>query len=115
MIREDIGTKALKKALDRLGQAKIESGQMPMIVENKLAGRALQPLISALNGSAIQQKQSFLIGMKGEKLAPTYWVLDDFFIYPEGFKLFDDEGIASKKREKIDKGYANRPYRYLLW
>ena len=106
LIREDIGSKALKKALDRLGQAKIESGKMPMIVENKLAGRALQPLISALNGSAIQQKQSFLIGMKGEKIGSDLMsVVDDpFIVSGRGSRLFDNEGIATKKRSVIEKG-----------
>ena len=106
LIREDIGSKALKKALDRLGQAKIESGQMPMIVENKIAERALQPLISALNGSAIQQKQSFMIGMKGEKIGSDLMsVVDDpFIVSGRGSKLFDNEGIATKKRNVIEKG-----------
>jgi len=106
LLRKDIGKKALKRALDRLGQEKIESGRMPMIVENKMAGRALQPLISALNGSAIQQKQSFLIDMIGEEIGSGLLsVTDDpFIVSGRGSRLFDNEGIATKKRAVIEKG-----------
>ncbi|MFO7668126.1 MAG: TldD/PmbA family protein [Bacteroidales bacterium] len=112
LVRSDIGSKALKKALDRLGQAKIKSGKMPMIVENKIAGNVLQPLISALNGSSIQQKQSFLIGMKGEKIGSDFMsIIDDpFIISGRGSSLFDNEGMATKKRKVVESGILRTYY-----
>ncbi|MDF1573847.1 MAG: TldD/PmbA family protein [Bacteroidales bacterium] len=112
LIRKDIGKKALKRALDRLGQAKIESGKMPMIVENKMAGRALQPMISALNGGAIQQKQSFLIGMKGEQIGSDLMTImdDPFLVSGRGSRLFDSEGMATEKRSVIEKGILKTYY-----
>jgi PmbA protein len=106
LVRKEIGTKALKRALDRLGQAKIESGKMPMIVENKQAGRSLQPLISALNGYAIQQKQSFLIDMIGEKIGSDLLTVTDdpFIVSGRGSRLFDGEGMATKKRSVFENG-----------
>ena len=106
MIRKGIGEKALKKALDRLGQEKIASGRMPMIVENKQAGRALSPIIQALNGSAIQQKQSFLIDMIGEKIGSDLMTITDdpFIVSGRGSRLFDGEGMATKKRSVIENG-----------
>jgi PmbA protein len=106
LIRKDIGKKALKRAVDRLGQAKIESGKMPMIVENKMAGQSMGPLISALNGSSIQQRQSFLIDMLGEKLGSDLLnVTDDpFIVSGRGSRLFDNEGIATQKRAVFEKG-----------
>jgi PmbA protein len=112
LIRKDIGKKALKRALDRLGQAKIESGKMPMIVENKMAGRPLQPLISALNGYAIQQKQSFLIGMKGEEIGSDLMTIvdDPFIVSGRGSSLFDSEGMATEKRSVVEKGVLKTYY-----
>ena len=112
LIRKDIGKKALKRALDRLGQAKINSGKMPMIVENKMAGSTLGPLISALNGSAIQQKQSFLIGKKGEKIGSELMsIVDDpFIVSGRGSRLFDSEGMATKKRPIVEKGILKNYY-----
>ncbi len=106
LIRKGIGEKALKRALDRLGQGKIESGRMPMIIENKQAGRIAGPLIQALYGSAIQQKQSFLIDMIGEKVGSDLLDITDdpFIISGRGSRLFDGEGIATRKRPVFEKG-----------
>lgn len=112
LIRTDIGTKAMKRALDRLGQAKIDSGRMPMIVENRMAGSPLRPLISALNGSSIQQKQSFLIGMLGEKIGSDLLTIvdDPFIVSGRGSRLFDSEGMATEKRSVVDAGVLNTYY-----
>jgi PmbA protein len=106
LIRKGIGEKALKRAVDRLGQTKIESGKMPMVVENKLAERALQPLLSALYGSAIQRKESFLINMLDEKIGSELLTMeeDPFIVSGRGSRLFDDEGIATQKRSVFEKG-----------
>jgi len=106
LIRKDIGKKALKRAVDRLGQAKIESGKMPMVVENKMAGQSMGPLISALNGSSIQQRQSFLIDMLGKKIGSDLLTVTDdpFIISGRGSRLFDSEGIATQKRAVFEKG-----------
>lgn len=104
--RSGIGEKALKRALDKLGQAKIESARLPMIVENRSAANLLNPLISALNGSSIQQKQSFLIDKIGDKVASEKLSLTDdpFIVSGRGSRLFDNEGLAAKKRVVFDNG-----------
>jgi len=112
LVRTDIGTKAMKRALDRLGQAKIASGKMPMIVENRMAGMTLQPLISALSGSAIQQRQSFLIGMLGEKIGSGLMTITDdpFIVSGRGSRLFDGEGMATELRSVVDNGILSTYY-----
>ncbi|PID91679.1 MAG: modulator protein [Bacteroidetes bacterium] len=107
-----IGKMALKRALDKLGQAKIESGRMPMIVENRQAGRTLSPLISALNGYSIQQKNSFLIDMEGEKIGSDLLDLvdDPFIISGRGSRHFDREGLAMQKRSIIERGVLKSYY-----
>jgi len=112
LVRKDIGKKALKRALDRLGQEKIASGIMPMIVENKSAGNAIGPLISALNGSSIYQKQSYLIGMMGEKIGSDLMTIvdDPFIVSGRGSSLFDDEGMATEKRVVVENGILKNYY-----
>lgn len=112
LIKEGIGGKALKRALDKLGQAKIESGKMPMIVENRLARQTLQPLISALNGRSIQQKNSFLIDMAGEKIGSDLLTLidDPFIVSGNGSRLFDREGLALHRRTIVDQGILKEYY-----
>ncbi|MCK5135272.1 MAG: TldD/PmbA family protein [Bacteroidales bacterium] len=112
LIKEGIGEQALKRALDKLGQEKINSGKMPMIVENRLAGRTIQPLISALNGRSIQQKNSFLIDMAGEKIGSDLLTIvdDPFIVSGRGSRLFDREGLATKKRAIIEQGVLKSYY-----
>ncbi len=112
LIKEGVGEQALKKALDKLGQKKIQSGTMPMILENRQAGRTLRPLIEALNGSSIQQKNSFLIGMEGEKIGSDLLTIvdDPFIVSGRGSRLFDGEGLATKKRAIIDQGVLKGYY-----
>lgn len=109
---EGIGIKALKRALDKLGQEKIKSGRMPMIVENRLASQTVQPLISALSGRSIQQKNSFLIDMAGEKIGSDLLTMvdDPFIVSGRGSRLFDREGLALKKRAIIEKGILKEYY-----
>jgi PmbA protein len=106
LIKDGIGEQALKRALDKLGQKKIQSGSMPMIIENRLAGQVIQPLISALNGSSIQQKDSFLIDKKGEKIGSDLMTLidDPFIVSGRGSRLFDSEGIATRNRTIVEGG-----------
>jgi PmbA protein len=112
LIKEGIGEKALKRALDKLGQEKIESEKMPMIVENRLARQTIQPLISALSGNSIQQKNSFLIDMAGEKIGSDLLTLidDPFIVSGNGSRLFDREGLALKKRTIVDQGVLKEYY-----
>jgi len=112
LVTEGIGAQALKRALDKLGQQKIKSGTMPMIVENRLSGNILQPLIAALNGAAIQQKNSFLIDMKGEKIGSGLMTITDdpFIIGGRGSRYFDHEGLATRKRNIVTDGVLNNYY-----
>lgn len=107
-----VGEKALDRALRKIGQRKIASGRMSMIVENRIAGRLLGAVISAMNGSSIQQKNSFLIdaletGIASEALT----VIDDpFVISGQGSGYFDNEGLAMRRRTMIEKGVLKDYY-----
>ncbi len=110
--KDGSGTIALKRALEKIGAEKIKSGTMPMLVENRVVGRIFSPLINALSGSNIQQKNSFLIDKVGEKVASEKFTLTDdpFIVGGRGSRLFDSEGLATKKRMIFDKGVLNTYY-----
>ncbi|MEZ4999834.1 MAG: metallopeptidase TldD-related protein [Bacteroidales bacterium] len=102
----------LERALNKIGQGKIESGRMPMIVENRQVGRLLGPVISALGGSAIQQKNSFLIDQLEKQVASDrLTVVDDpFIVSGRSSKLFDNEGLATRKRMVFSRGVLKTYY-----
>ncbi|MCE5345791.1 MAG: TldD/PmbA family protein [Bacteroidales bacterium] len=110
--RTDIGKKALERALQKIGPKKIKSGKYPVVIENRTVSSILNPLYSALFGSSIYKKQSFLIGKENKPVASQkLTVIDDPFI-PSGFgsQLFDSEGLAAVKRPIIEEGILRNYY-----
>ncbi|MDR1523962.1 MAG: TldD/PmbA family protein [Tannerella sp.] len=110
--KDGIGRKALERSLSKLGQKKTDSAKMPMVVDFMNSTRLLSPVISAINGSAIQQKNSFLINKKGEKVfGGKMTVVDEpHLIRSSGARYFDSEGIATRKISVFDAGVLNTYY-----
>lgn len=110
--KEGIVREAYERTLKKLGQVKIESGKYKMLVDNRNISRLLSPVISSLSGSAIQQKNSFLINKLGEKiLSDKISVIDDPHIpQARGARWFDNEGVATKKMDVIREGVLSTYY-----
>jgi PmbA protein len=107
-----IGRKAAERTLARMGSQKSPSASMTVLVDNRAAGRLMNMLLQPLQGSALQQKRSFLENKLGETLfSPLLTLTDDPFI-PSGFgsRLYDNEGIAAKPRTIFDKGTLKSYY-----
>jgi PmbA protein len=103
---EFLGKEAAKRALRKIGQKKIESGAYTMLVENRASARLLSVFSGAITARSIQQKSSFLDGMLDKKIASEkLTVIDNPFLESGmGSRIFDGEGIATKKRVIIEKG-----------
>ena len=106
LIKKDIGKIALERTLRKLGQKKIESGSYCMVVDNLNSCRLLSPILSALSGVALQQKNSFLLDKKGQQvLSEKVTLMDDPHIpHTFGARYFDNEGVATQKRYIFNKG-----------
>lgn len=109
LIKKGIGQKALERVLRKLGQKKVQSGKYTMVVDPMNSSRLLSPMMSALNGSALQQKNSFLLNKLNEKIASDRLTLTDepHLVKASGARYFDNEGIATERRSIFDKGVLN--------
>ena len=109
LVKSGIGATALERALRKLGQKKVASGKYTMVVDPMNSSRLLSPMISALNGSALQQKNSFLLNKLNEKIASDRLTLTDepHLVKASGARYFDNEGIATERRSIFDKGVLN--------
>jgi len=105
----EVGSKAAGRALDLTGGSKIATETLPVIIENRGAGRVLNGFLSALYGSNLQQKRSFLTGKKGQKVASDKLTLidDPFLVRGLGSRTFDSDGFPAKKRELLTQGVLN--------
>ena len=109
---EVLGKEAVTRALRKIGQSKIDSGNYDVVVENRSGGRLLGMLSSPMRARSLQQKSSFLEGMLGKKIASEKLTLidDPFIKRGMGSRLFDDEGVATRKKTVIDKGILKEYY-----
>ncbi|MDD4515603.1 TldD/PmbA family protein [Massilibacteroides sp.] len=112
LIKKGIGVKALERVIRKLGQKKVASGKYTMIVDNMNSSRLLSPLINAIYGSAIQQKNSFLIDKLDQKIVSDKLVITDtpHLKKSPGARYFDGEGVATKELSVFDAGFLKTYY-----
>jgi len=106
MPRTGIAPIALDRTLRKIGQRPAPSGRYRMILESPCAGNFLQPILNAMNGQALQQRASFLIGKLGQQVvSPLVNIVDDP-LQPgtRGASLFDYDGVATRRRELFTDG-----------
>jgi len=103
---EEIGRRAAARTLELMGSKKLATQTLPIIIENQDVERVLDGFLGAMNGWALQQKRSFLLDKKGEKLGSDVFTLidDPFIVGGLGSSLYDGDGFATRKRTMVEKG-----------
>ncbi|MGN0196357.1 MAG: TldD/PmbA family protein [Candidatus Cryptobacteroides sp.] len=98
--------KALERAVAQIGPKAFDSCRTNMIVENEVASKLVNPLISALNAFSLQQGNSFLKDSLGKKVFSAGLAITDMPLErgANGARLFDSEGVAAAVRPIIENG-----------
>ena len=80
-----------------------------MVVDNMNSSRLLSPVIGALYGSAIQQKNSFLLDKQDKLVLGSNVTIKDepHLVKAEGARYFDNEGVATTPRAIFNEGVLN--------
>lgn len=101
---------AVRRAAAQIGPQDITGGRCNLVVDSECASRLLTPVLNALGGYAVQQKNSFLLDKAGEKVFSEHLtILDCARAGGEtGSRLFDSEGVATTAFPIIDKGVVTR-------
>ena len=107
-----VGREAARRTLAMRGGKKIKTETLPIIIENRVSSNVLQWLLSGMFGSSIQQKRSFLLEKKGQKIgSDILTVVDDpHMVGGFGSALVDGDGIATRKRTFIEAGVLKDYY-----
>lgn len=103
---EKIGREAAKKTLARIGAKKPVTGQYPVIFDPRVSRSIASHFASAINGSSIARKTSFLKDSLNDKIAnESITLIDDPFLKRGlGSRLFDAEGLGTSKNVLIKGG-----------
>ncbi len=101
-----IGASAGRRAVARLDPRQVETTQVPVIYDPRVANGLVRHLASAISGPSVARGSSFLKDRMGERLfRPAVRVVDD----PHrrrglASKPFDGEGVANRRTTIIEKG-----------
>lgn len=97
---------ALEKARANVGPRRIRSGRYNMVVDRSVSSRLVAPVLSALNGSAIQQNNSFLRDSLGKKIFSGNLSIMDLArtCGCPGSRLYDTEGVATSDGPVVEDG-----------
>lgn len=103
---EDCALTAAKRAAAAIGPVRCDGGLMSIVVETGTAAKLVAPILNALGGFAIQQKNSFLDGSLGKKIFGDNVTIFDKprSIGRNGSKFFDSEGVATAETPVIENG-----------
>ena len=100
---------AIQRAAAQINPQEVPGGKYSLVVENECASRLLTPVLNALGGFALQQKNSFLTDTLGKAVFSPKMNLRDC---PHdsgcnGARLFDSEGVATREGDIIREGIVN--------
>src|SRR6188474_3322385 len=103
---EKIGQTAGEKAVAKLNPRKVSTRKVPVVFDWSVAGSIVGHLVSAINGSSIARKTSFLKDKMGERIFAAGINIIDDPLRKRGLRSrpFDAEGVAGKRMALIEDG-----------
>jgi PmbA protein len=110
---EIIAKNAVERALSRLGAQQIQTQSTPVIFSSRISSGLLGSFISAISGSNLYRKNSFLLDSVGQQLFPDFVRIYEQPHLPGalGSSAFDSEGVPTRANLIVDKG---RVMQYVL-
>jgi len=103
---ESVGRTAARRTLARLGARRIATRQAPVLFQADVAVGLLRSFISAIRGSALYRKASFLLDHLGKPVFPDYVQVYEQPRLPRGLgsSAYDNEGVATADRTFVEGG-----------
>ncbi len=101
-----VGDYAGRRALSRLRGRKIATTQAPVLFEAPLAGGLMSHFVSAVSGSSLYRKASFLLDSIGKPVFSPLVTLREqpHIARGQASSWFDDDGVATRERDVIRAG-----------
>ncbi len=110
---EAVGRKAAERTVARLGAQRLSTGKAPVLFVPELARGIVGSFLGAMRGGAQYREASFLLKAQGQQVFPDFIQISErpFLKKALASAAFDNEGVATRDREIVDKGVATT---YLL-
>lgn len=104
---KEVGQLAAKRALKRLGSKTIATGQYPVLFSPEIGAGFIGHFISAIQGSKLYRKSSFLVDQLGNKLFPDFINIYErpYLLGGLSSRYYDGEGVATREQHFVQEGY----------
>lgn len=102
----EVGMLAAERTVRRLNPVSVKSGPMPILFDPRIGGSLIGHLLSAISGSAVARRTSFLLDAHGQSLFDSSISVIDDPLRLRGLssQAFDGEGLPTARCAVIDKG-----------
>lgn len=106
---EEVGRKAARRAVRRLGAGKMTTRKAPVMFAPELARGLIGHFVGAIGGAAQYRRSSFLLDAGGRQVFPESIALIERPHLPGalGSAPFDGEGVATRDRDLVTAGVLN--------
>lgn len=103
---QSVGRKAADRTLRRLGARQLSTCTVPVVFAAEIARSLIGHLVSAVGGTAIYRKASFLLDYPGKPVFPDFVRIHEQPHLPRqlGSGPFDSEGVATRDRDLVSAG-----------
>ncbi|WP_444994645.1 metalloprotease PmbA [Aliikangiella sp. IMCC44359] len=103
---ESIGKKAATRVAARLGGKKLSTQKAPVLMIPEVARGLVGNLCSAIQGSSIYRKSSFLIDSLNQQVFPKFVQIQEkpHIVGGLASAWFDNEGVATKEQFIVENG-----------
>jgi PmbA protein len=103
---EALGRYAGQRAVARLGARKIATCRAPVLFEAPVANHLIGHFLSAVNGSNLYRKTSFLVDSLGKQVFSPVIQIEEKPLLPQASAStpFDEEGVATRERLIVRDG-----------
>jgi len=101
-----VGKKAAQRTVQRLSSRRVPTDQVPVLFEAPVAASLLSHLVSAISGSALYRKASFLLDQLEQPVFPDWVRVHEQPLLPRaiGSAAFDGEGVQTRTRDIVSDG-----------
>jgi PmbA protein len=103
---QSVGRQAAERAVRRLNSRRLSTRQIPVLFAPDMARGVFGHFISAIRGSALYRKASFLVDQLGQRIFPDFLRIHEqpHLLKALGSAPFDNEGVATDERDLVDCG-----------
>lgn len=101
-----VGRSTAERSLRRLGAQKLSTRKAPVLFAADLSRGLMGHFISAISGGALYRKATFLLDSLNQNIFPDFVHIyeDPKMLQAPGSASFDNEGVATRRRDLIAKG-----------